>query len=48
MEYKELNKLFWSHHLWTIGYFVASSENVIITTRQTQHHKLKPRYFIFE
>jgi putative transposase len=28
MEYKELNKQFWGQHLWTRGYFVASSGNV--------------------
>lgn len=28
MKYKELNKEFWSHHLWAGGYFVASSGNV--------------------
>ena len=28
MEYKELNKQFWGHHLWARGYFVASSGNV--------------------
>mgnify|MGYP002511489082 FL=1 len=29
MEYKELNKQFWGHHLWARGYFVASSGNVM-------------------
>ncbi len=28
MEYKELNKQFWGHHLWARGYFAASSGNV--------------------
>lgn len=28
MEYKELNKQFLGQHLWTRGYFVASSGNV--------------------
>ena len=28
MEYKELNKQFWGQHLWSRGYFVASSGNV--------------------
>lgn len=29
IEYKELNKEFWSRHLWARGYFVASSGNVM-------------------
>ena len=28
MEYKELNRQFWGHHLWARGYFAASSGNV--------------------
>ena len=28
MEYKELNRQFWEHHLWARGYFAASSGNV--------------------
>lgn len=31
MEYKELNKQFWGQHLWTRGYFAASSGNVTDT-----------------
>ena len=29
MEYKEINKQFWSKHLWVRGYFISSSGNVI-------------------
>ncbi len=28
MEYKELNRQFWGHHLWARGYFAASSGDV--------------------
>ncbi len=28
MKHKELNKQFWGQHLWSRGYFVASSGNV--------------------
>ena len=28
MEYKEINKQYWGRHLWSVGYFAASSGNV--------------------
>ena len=48
--YKSLGRVFWRHHIWARGYFVASSGNVTdeVITKYIEGQVKVPYYGIFK
>ncbi len=48
--YKSLSRVFWRHHIWARGYFVASSGNVTdeVITKYIEEQVKAPHYGVFK
>ena len=48
--YKSLSRVFWRHHIWARGYFVASSGNVTdeAITKYIEEQVKVPHYGVFK